>query len=52
MELLNHLGTGFSVATQGINLLYAFIGAIIGVMILLGIYRAVAARRGVARTGV
>ena len=28
------------------------IGAIIGVMILLGIYRAVAARRGVARTGV
>ena len=28
------------------------IGAIIGVMILLGIYRAVAARRGAARTGV
>ncbi len=33
MELLNHLGTGFGVATQGINLLYAFIGVMLGTLI-------------------
>jgi TctA family transporter len=33
VELLNHLGLGFGVATQGINLLYAFIGAMLGTLI-------------------
>ena len=33
MELLNHLALGFGVATQGINLLYAFIGAMLGTLI-------------------
>src|SRR5262249_61245938 len=33
MALLSHLGLGFGVATQGINLLYAFIGAMLGTLI-------------------
>jgi TctA family transporter len=33
VELLNHLALGFGVATQGINLLYAFIGAMLGTLI-------------------
>ena len=33
MELLDHLALGFGVATQGINLLYAFIGAMLGTLI-------------------
>src|SRR5205823_14870640 len=33
MELLSHLSLGFGVATQGINLLYALIGAMLGTLI-------------------
>ena len=33
MELLDHLALGFGVATQGINLLYAFVGAMLGTLI-------------------
>ena len=33
MDLLNHLAVGFGVATQGINLLYALIGAMLGTLI-------------------
>jgi putative tricarboxylic transport membrane protein len=33
MELLNHLGLGFSVAMTPINLLYAFIGSLLGTLI-------------------
>src|SRR5512144_913001 len=33
MELLQHLSLGFSVATQGINLLYALIGVLLGTLI-------------------
>ncbi|HYR00528.1 MAG TPA: tripartite tricarboxylate transporter permease, partial [Casimicrobiaceae bacterium] len=33
MELLHHLSLGFGVATQGINLLYALIGAMLGTLI-------------------
>ena len=33
MELLNHLALGFGVATQGINLLYAFVGVMLGTLI-------------------
>jgi putative tricarboxylic transport membrane protein len=33
MELLNHLALGFGVATQGINLLYALIGVMLGTLI-------------------
>jgi len=33
VELLSHLSLGFGVATQGINLLYAFIGAMLGTLI-------------------
>src|SRR5213082_2665471 len=33
MELLNHLSIGFSVALTGVNLLYAFIGALVGTLI-------------------
>ncbi len=33
MDLLNHLGVGFGVATQGINLIYALIGALLGTLI-------------------
>jgi putative tricarboxylic transport membrane protein len=33
VELLNHLALGFGVATQGINLLYALIGAMLGTLI-------------------
>ena len=33
MELLQHLSLGLSVATQGINLLYALIGVMLGTLI-------------------
>ncbi|MEP7183053.1 MAG: tripartite tricarboxylate transporter permease [Betaproteobacteria bacterium] len=33
MELLNHLALGFGVATQGINLLYALVGVMLGTLI-------------------
>ena len=33
MELLDHLSTGFSVALTGVNLLYAFIGVLLGTLI-------------------
>ena len=33
MELVNHLSLGFGVATQGINILYAFIGVMLGTLI-------------------
>src|SRR2546421_7987497 len=33
MELLNHLSIGFSVALTGVNLLYAFIGVLLGTLI-------------------
>jgi hypothetical protein len=41
MELLNHLALGFSVALTPINLLYAFIGSLLGTLIgVLPGYRA------------
>ena len=33
MDLLNHLALGFSVALAGVNLLYAFIGVVLGTLI-------------------
>src|SRR5437763_6883961 len=33
MELLSHLSLGFGVATQGVNLAYALIGALLGTLI-------------------
>ncbi len=33
MELLHHLSLGFGVATQGINILYALVGAMLGTLI-------------------
>src|SRR2546423_13141612 len=33
MELLNHLSIGFSVALTAVNLMYAFIGVLLGTLI-------------------
>ena len=38
MDLLQHLTLGFSVAVSPVNLLYAFVGVLVGVNVDVGVF--------------